>query len=79
MNVTLTLDDELVTKLERMAADQDTTLSGLVQAHLERLAENGRLLSRYQHDIRRLEDSFERFELHIGERTWTRADLHDRS
>ena len=39
MNVTLSLDDKLVKEVRRIAVEQDTTLSGLVRAYLEQLAE----------------------------------------
>ena len=38
MNITLTLDDDLVKEVRKIAVDRDTTLTGLVRAHLEQLA-----------------------------------------
>jgi predicted transcriptional regulator len=64
MRVTLTLDDDLVRRVRQIAAERDTTLAGMVRDHLERTV---------------AERSFTTINLHIGERTWTRADLHVRS
>jgi Arc/MetJ family transcription regulator len=77
MNVTLTLDDALVTEVRKLAAGQGTTLSGLVRDHLERLvAENS--TDELRRRQRALEGSFSQFQFMIGERTWSRDDLHDR-
>ncbi len=38
MNVTLSLDDDLVKKVRKIAVERDTTLTGLIRQHLETLA-----------------------------------------
>ena len=38
MNVTLSLDDELVRTARKLAIERDTTLTALIRAYLERLA-----------------------------------------
>lgn len=41
MSITLSLDDELVKKVRKIAVERDTTLTGMVRDYLERLgAEN---------------------------------------
>jgi len=39
MNITLSLDDKLVKEVRKIAVEQDTTLTGLVRAYLEQLAQ----------------------------------------
>jgi Family of unknown function (DUF6364) len=79
MNITLSLDDELVKEVRKIAVDQDTTLTGLIRDYLERLAKETASSGRRRRERQALERSFERFQFQVGKRTWTRADLHDRS
>jgi len=78
VNITLSLDDDLVKKVRKIAVEQDTTLTGLVRTYLENLA-TASASSRKRKEREALERSFERFQFNIGKRTWTRADLYDRS
>jgi hypothetical protein len=79
MNITLTLDDEVVKEVRKIAVERDTTLTGLVRAYLEQLAaENGKT-GRKRRELEALQRSFKEFQFRVGKRTWTRADLHERS
>ncbi|HTS11418.1 MAG TPA: hypothetical protein VMH00_04815 [Candidatus Limnocylindrales bacterium] len=79
MNITLSLDDDLVKEVRKIAVEHDTTLTGLVRAHLEALAAESAKSGRKRRERQALEQSFERFKFKIGKRTWARADLHARS
>jgi len=79
MNITLTLDDRLVKEVRKIAAERDTTLTGLVRAHLEQLAAENAKSGRKRRELEALERSFERFQFKFGKKTWKREDLHDRS
>jgi hypothetical protein len=79
MNITLSLDDELVKEVRKIAVEQDTTLTGLVRAYLQELASANAVSGRKRRERETLDRTFERFQLKIGKRTWTRADLHVRS
>jgi hypothetical protein len=79
MNITLTLDDRLVKEVRKIAADRDTTLTGLVRTHLEQLAAENAKSGRQRRELEALERSFERFQFKFGKKTWKREDLHDRS
>jgi hypothetical protein len=79
MNITLTLDDKLVKEVRKIAADRDTTLTGLVRAYLEQVAEENAKSGRKKRELEALERSFERFQFDLGEKTWKREDLYDRS
>lgn len=79
MNVTLSLDEQLVKKVRKIAVDRDTTLTGLVRAYLQSLATEEASSDRKKRELERLEESFKKYQFKIGKRTWTRADLHERS
>ena len=79
MNITLSLDDELIKKVRKIAVEQDTTLTGIVCDYLEKLAVENASSGRRRREREALEHSFERFRFKVGERTWKRADLSARS
>jgi hypothetical protein len=79
MNVTLSLDEELVKKVRKIAVDRDTTVTGMIRQYLEEVAAEDSVLGRKRREREALEDSFQKFQFRIGKRTWTRADLHARS
>ena len=79
MNITLTLDDKLVKEVRKIAADRDTTLTGLVRAYLEQIAEENAKSGRKRRELEALQRSFKQIQFRVGKRTWTRADLHERS
>ncbi len=79
MNVTLSLDKELVKKVRKIAVERDTTLTGMVRDYLEKLAVEHTASGRMRREREALECSFERFRFKVGKRSWTRADLHARS
>ncbi len=79
MNITLSLDDELVKKVRKIAVERDTTLTGIVRDYLERLAAENAASGRRRREREALERSFERFRFKVGKRTWKRADLYARS
>jgi len=79
MNVTFSLDDELVKKVRKIAIDRDTTLTGMIREYLERIAAEDSTAGRKRREREILEQSFKRFEFKVGKRTWKREDLYDRS
>ena len=79
MNITLSLEDELVKEVRKIAVERDTTLTGLVRAYLQQLAAENAASGRKRREMEILDRTFERFQLKVGKRTWTRADLHARS
>lgn len=79
MNVTLSLDDELVRKVRKIAVDRDTTLTGLIRQYLEEVAAEDSARGRRRREREALEHSFQEFQFKIGKRTWTREDLNARS
>jgi Family of unknown function (DUF6364) len=79
VNITLSLDENLIKKVRKIAVDRDTTLTGLVRDYLENLAAEEAASGRKRREREALERSFERFQFKVGKRTWTREDLHARS
>src|ERR1035438_4525523 len=79
MKVTLTLDDNLVKKVRKIAAERDTTFTGIVRDYLEKMAAVEAASGRKRRERAALERSFETIQVHIGKPTWNRADLHVRS
>jgi hypothetical protein len=78
MNVTLSLDDNLVKEVRKIAVERDTTLTGLVRAHLQELASEHAKSGRKRRELEALEESFKLLKVNIGKRTWKREDLHER-
>ena len=78
MNLTLSLEEELIKKVRKIAVERDTTLTGLVRDYLERLAAEDTVSGRRRRERETLERSFERFRFKVGKRTWKRADLYER-
>lgn len=79
MNVTLSLDDDLVKKVRKIAVERDTTLTGMVRKYLETVAAETAAGGRQRREREKLERSFERFQFKVGKRIWNRADLYARS
>lgn len=79
MNITLSLDDDLVKELRKIAVERDTTLTGIVRDHLEKLAAEHAASGRKRRERAALERSFDQFQFRVGKRTWKRADLYART
>jgi len=79
MNVTLSLDDDLVKKVRKIAVERETTLTGLVREYLEEVAAEDSARGRKRREREALEQSFQKFHFKFGKRNWTREDLHARS
>jgi hypothetical protein len=79
MNITLSLPEELVKRVRKIAVERDTTLTGLVRSYLNDLAQQEAAAGRKRRERDALERSFEEFQLKIGQKTWKREDLYDRA
>ena len=75
-NITMTLDENLVQKVRKVAAERHTTLTALVRQHLQSVA--AREESSKRRAVIRLRTSFARLGRDMGPRTWKREDLHER-
>jgi Family of unknown function (DUF6364) len=78
VNITLSIDDDLVKEARKIAVERDTTLTGLIRCYLQGLAAENARSGRKRRELEALERSFEQFQFNIGKRTWKREDLHER-
>ena len=78
MNITLSLDEKLVKEVRKIAADRDTTLTGLVREYLQNLAAENAKGDQRKRQLEALERAFKTIKLNIGNRTCKREDLYDR-
>ncbi len=76
MNITLSIDEEIVKKVRKIAVDQDTTLTAMVREYLKTVADSDQAERRER--IRKLNDTFRKYSGKMGPRTWTREDLYER-
>ena len=76
MNITLSIDEEIVKKVRRIAMNKDTTLTAMVRDYLTSVANSDAADRKEQ--VARLMRSTERLSRDMGPRTWTRDDLYDR-
>ena len=74
MNVTLSIDGELVRRARELAAQRGTSLNGMIRELLE---EATSATSR-EVMLAELEELWVRSKGHSGGRSWTREELYDR-
>jgi len=75
-NITLSVDDDVIKKVRKIAVDRNTTLTELVRDFLTRLSDEDAI--RKELALDELETSFRRHSRRIGRKTWTRDSLHER-
>ena len=78
MNITLSIDENLVKEVRKIAVERDTTLTRLVRAYLEQIADEHAQSGRKRRELEALRESFEKYQFNMGKRTWKREDLHER-
>jgi len=78
VNITLSVDEELVKQVRKIAVERETTLTGLVRSYLQQLAAEHAKSGRKRRDLESLERSFEQLQIRVGKRTWKRGDLYRR-
>ncbi|MGA8772832.1 MAG: hypothetical protein WB536_00490 [Terriglobales bacterium] len=78
MNITLSLEDDLVKEVRKIAVDRDTTLTGLVRSYLQGLAAEHAGSGRKRRELDALEESFQKFQFDMGKPAWKREDLYHR-
>ena len=76
MNITLSVDEEIVKKVRKVAIDKDTTLTAMVRDYLTNVA--GSDATARKADAAKLMETFEKVSRNMGPRTWTREELYDR-
>ncbi len=74
-NITLAVDNDVLADVRRYAAAHNTTVNALVRHALEDIAERAR---RQQREWDQLFEEVDEAGARVGEKTWSRDDLHER-
>ncbi|MDY7031745.1 MAG: DUF6364 family protein [Thermodesulfobacteriota bacterium] len=75
-NITLSVDDEIIKKVRKIAIDKNTTLTQMVRDFLASVA--ARDAAQKMQAVKELEMSFEQFSRDMGKREWRREELYER-
>lgn len=75
-NITLSVDDEIIKKVRKIAIEKNTTLTAMVREFLTSVAT--RDAREKKEAVRRLQKSFKTKSRDMGQRKWSREDLHAR-
>ena len=76
VNITLSIDEDVVKKVRKVAIDKDTTLTAMVRDYLMSVAESDAAARREA--AAKLRESIDRNSRDMGPRTWTRDGLYYR-
>ncbi len=74
-NITLSVDDDVLRAVRLYAAERETSVNGIVREILTNLAGHENRAKRARERLRELSDKSHG---QLGERTWSREDLHAR-
>ena len=75
-NITMSIDAKLLKEARKIAVEKDTSLTGLIRGYLKELVEKEEVLKEMA--ALELETIFASSEAVVGEKTWSRDDLHAR-
>lgn len=75
MNITLSIDEEIMKKVRKIAIDRNTTLTAMVRDYLTAVANSDAGVK--QERVAALKESIRRHGRDLGPRTWTRDDLYE--
>ncbi len=74
-NITLSVDDHVLAEVRRHAAEHDSSVNALVREYLTNLAGHRDRARRARSRLRQLSKQSQG---QLGEKAWTREDLHER-
>jgi hypothetical protein len=74
-NITLSVDEGVLAAVRRLAAERNSTVNAMVREYLTNLAQHHDRASKARARLRQLSKQSSG---RLGEKTWTREDLHDR-
>lgn len=74
-NITLAIDEDVLSEVRKYAADHGTTVNALVREALQRVADRAKSQRQGWDELFRLADESR---LEVGPITWKREDLYDR-
>ncbi len=75
-NLTLSIDAQMLKDARAVAFERETTLTELIREYLRGLSKGLAINRRLK--ARSMIAMFERNSVHVGKRTWTREELHER-
>ena len=75
-NITLSVDEEIVKKVRKIAVDKNTTLTAMIREFLQSIADSD--AAEKKQAIKKLQQSFRDLGRDMGTRTWMRDDLYER-
>lgn len=75
-NITLSVDDDIVKKVRKIAIDKNTTLTAMIREFLVSVTARDAQLK--NEAVRKLNKSFKTLSRDMGQRKWSREDLHER-
>jgi hypothetical protein len=74
-NITLSVEDNVLANVRRLAAERNSTVNALVRDYLTSLAAHDNRAKRARVRLRQLST---RSQGQLGKKRWSRDDLHDR-
>ena len=74
-NVTLKIDDDLLKKARQIAAERKISINAIIREKIEEFVSQD---SRKETSLMGLESFYYRCKAQIGEKTWTRDEIHER-
>jgi hypothetical protein len=75
-NITLSVDDDIVKRVRKIAIDKNTTLTAMIREFLTSVAARDAQVKKEA--ISKLRQSFKTISRDMGQRKWSREDLHER-
>ncbi len=75
-NITLSVDEEIIKKVRKIAIDKNTTLTAMVRDFLTSVA-NSDIHEKHE-AVKKLQLSFKTLSRDMGRRVWSREMLYDR-
>lgn len=74
-NITLSVEDEVLTTVRRYAAERNSSVNALVREYLGNVAQHE---DRARRARSRLQELSQQSQGQLGDKTWRRDDLHER-
>ena len=74
-NITLSVDDNVLAAVRRLAAERNSTVNALVRDYLANLATHEDRANKARARLRQMSEESQG---RLGRKTWTREQLHDR-
>lgn len=75
-NITFHVDEEIIKKAKKIAVDKDTTITAMLREYLHSVVNKAEIEKKSV--IQDLEHSFSSLQRDMGNRKWTRDELHER-